>query len=67
MYQAPTQDFLIEEVMPPCFSPLARKWDITCQQLVLAEQPGILESLEIRQVAQRVETEVQEAFRGDIG
>jgi hypothetical protein len=42
--------------------------DVAGQQLLVRQQPGILKRLEIRQVAQRVETELQqECFRGDVG
>jgi hypothetical protein len=36
--------------------------DVTSQQLLLRQQSGILERLKIRQVAQRVEPELQQEF-----
>ncbi len=43
---------------------LVRRWqeNLPRQQLVLAEQPGILERLEIRQITQRVKPELQQEF-----
>lgn len=41
---------------------------VACQQLIFAEQAGVLERFEVGQVIQRIEQEVgEEGFRGDIG